>query len=66
MNLFANLKEKVFPGYTPTKTECVKFGSDVNVSINGVSISYTSGDGLVLVDGVTYTFSTAVNVHMMG
>ncbi len=64
---FAPTKGTTLSGaYTPTKTECIKFGSDVDVSINGVSISYTSGDGLVLVDGVTYTFSASVNVHMMG
>lgn len=63
---FAPTKGATLSGaYTPTKTECVKFGADVSISIGGISVPYLSGDGLVLVGGITYTFATSVNVHMM-
>lgn len=52
--------------YTPTNTVAVKFATDVEITIGSVPIVYSSGEGLVLSKGITYTFGTAVNVHIMG
>ena len=50
---------------TVTQTTGVKLGADVNISINSKTIMYSSGDGLVLIPGVTYTFGTSVDCHVM-
>ena len=52
--------------YTPKSTVAVRFAADVAVTIGSVAITYSAGEGLVLVKGITYVFGTAVNVHVMG
>ena len=52
--------------YTPKSTVAVRFAADVAVTIGSVAITYSAGEGLVLVKGTTYVFGTAVNVHVMG
>ena len=52
--------------YTPKSTVAVRFAADVAVTIGSVAITYSKGEGLVLVKGTTYVFGTAVNVHVMG
>ena len=47
-------------------TVAVRFAADVAVTIGSVAITYSAGEGLVLVKGTTYVFGTAVNVHVMG
>lgn len=51
---------------TPLNNVAVKLGADVKITINGVTLSYNSGEGLVLVGGVSYTFSVSTPVHIMG
>ena len=51
---------------TPTTTVCVKLANDVTITIDSIPLYYSAGDGLVLVPGVAYTFSTSVNAHIMG
>lgn len=46
-------------------TTVVKLGKDVNISINGVSVQYLAGEGLILVPSVSYIFDTSVNCHIM-
>lgn len=46
-------------------TTAVKLGNDVNISINGVSVQYLAGEGLILVPSVSYIFDTSVNCHIM-
>ena len=43
----------------------VKLGSDVSISIGGISVQYLAGEGLILVPGVSYIFGTSVNCHTM-
>jgi len=52
--------------YTPKSTVAVRFATEVEITIGAVVITYSAGEGLVLVKGITYTFGSAVNVHVMG
>ena len=63
---FAPSKGVTYSGsVTVTQTTGVKLGADVNISINSKTITYSSGDGLILVPGVTYTFGSSVDCHIM-
>ena len=63
---FAPNKGVTYSGtVTVQKVTGAKLGSDVNISINGKTITYSSGDGLVLIPGVTYTFGSSVDCHVM-
>ena len=63
---FAPSKGVTYNGaVTVTQTTGVKLGVDVNISINSKTITYSSGDGLILVPGVTYTFGSSVDCHIM-
>lgn len=46
-------------------TTVVKLGSDVSISIGGISVQYLAGEGLILVPGVSYIFGASVNCHIM-
>ena len=63
---FAPSKGVTYSGsVTVMQTTGVKLGADVNISINSKTIMYSSGDGLVLIPGVTYTFGTSIDCHVM-
>lgn len=63
---FAPKKGTTLSGvYIPTKTVAVMLGGDVNISIDGISLAYSEGAGIILAEGIEYTFDTSVNVHMM-
>ena len=63
---FAPNKGVTYSGaVTVQKVTGAKLSSDVSISINGKTITYTSGDGLILVPGVTYTFGSSVDCHVM-
>ena len=63
---FAPSKGVTYTGsVTVTQATGAKLGADVNISINSKTITYSSGDGLVLIPGVTYTFGSSVDCHIM-
>lgn len=63
---FAPSKGVTYSGsVTVTQATGAKLSSDVSISIDGKTITYTSGDGLILVPGVTYTFGSSVDCHIM-
>ena len=63
---FAPNKGVTYSGsVTVQKVTGAKLGSDVSISINNKIITYSSGDGLVLIPGVTYTFGSSVDCHVM-
>lgn len=63
---FAPSKGITYSGsVTVTQATCVKLGSDVSISINSKTITYSSGDGLIIVPGVTYVFGSSVDCHIM-
>ena len=63
---FAHSKGVTYSGsVTVTQATGAKLSSDVSISIDGKTITYTSGDGLILVPGVTYTFGSSVDCHIM-
>ena len=77
MKLEKDISDFRLQGFAPNKgvslsgavlvneTTIVKLGSNVNISIDNVSIEYLSGEGLILVPGISYTFSASVNCHIM-
>ena len=50
---------------TVTEVTAIRFGSDVTISISGKSLSYSAQDGIVMIPGVTYTFGSSVDCHVM-
>jgi hypothetical protein len=52
--------------YVPTTTIAIKVANNIGISIDGVEVIYSAGDGLILVKGVEYTFSDIIDVHVMG
>lgn len=63
---FAPSKGVTYNGaVTVTQATGAKLSSDVSISIDGKTITYTSGDGLILVPGVTYIFGSSVDCHIM-
>ena len=63
---FAPSKGVTYNGsVTVTQATGAKLSSDVSISIDGKTITYNSGDGLILVPGVTYIFGSSVDCHVM-
>ena len=63
---FAPSKGVTYSGsVTVTQATGAKLGADVSISIEGKNIAYSSGDGLILVPGVTYIFGSSVDCHIM-
>ena len=63
---FAPSKGITYSGsVTVTQATGAKLGADVNISIDGKTVTYSSGDGLILVPGVTYIFGSSVDCHIM-
>ena len=52
--------------HIPENSIAVRLGTDVSITIDGVTLDYVAGEGLVLVSGKEYTFSDSVDVHIMG
>lgn len=50
---------------TVTQATGAKLSSDVSISIDGKTVTYSSGDGLILVPGVAYIFGSSVDCHIM-
>lgn len=48
-----------------TEPTVVKLGSDVSISIDNIPMGYSAGEGLILVPGISYIFSTSINCHIM-
>ena len=42
-----------------------KLGSDVTISIDSKTVNYTAGEGIILIPGVSYTFGSSVDCHIM-
>ena len=63
---FAPNKGVTYSGtVTVEKATGVKLGADVEITINSKTISYTEGEGIILIPGVSYTFSGSVDCHIM-
>ena len=64
---FAPIKGDTLSGtYTPNNSIAVRLGADVSITIDGITLDYVVGEGLVLVMGKEYTFSNSVDVHIAG
>lgn len=50
---------------TPLEPVAIRLGSDVTITINSLSLTYTEGEVLVLQPNVSYTFGTSTVVHIM-
>lgn len=48
-----------------TTATAIRFGSDVTISINGKALVYSEQDGIVMIPGITYVFSSSVDCHVM-
>ncbi len=50
---------------TPTISEVYKLASAVDITLDGITVTYDAGDEICLRAGITYTFGSAVNTHRM-
>lgn len=50
---------------TVQKVTGAKFGIDISITIDSKTINYTAGEGIILIPGVSYTFSGSVDCHVM-
>ena len=48
---------------TVEKPTAAKLGSDVDITIDGKTVTYS--DGIVMIPNVTYTFGSSVDCHVM-
>ena len=63
---FAPSKGVTYSGsVTVTQATGAKLGTDVNISIDSKIVRYTAGEGIILIPGVSYTFSDTVDCHIM-
>jgi len=51
--------------YTPLKDEVVFLGVDVDITMDGVTLTYPVGSVLILAQGVSVEFGTATPVHCL-
>ena len=50
---------------TVQKVTGAKLGIDVSITIDSKTVNYTAGEGIILIPGVSYTFSGSVDCHIM-
>lgn len=50
---------------TVQKAIGAKLGSDVTITIDSKTVNYNAGEGIILIPGVSYTFSGSVDCHVM-
>ena len=50
---------------TVQKVTGAKLGSTVTITIDSKTVGYTEGEGIILIPGVSYTFSGSVDCHIM-
>lgn len=50
---------------TVTTITGVKLGGDVAITIGSKIVSYSAGEGIILIPTVQYTFSGSVDCHIM-
>ena len=63
---FAPNKGATYNGtVTVQKATGAKLGSEVTITINSKTVNYTAGEGIILIPGVSYTFGSSVDCHIM-
>ena len=63
---FAPNKGVTYSGsVTVQKVTGAKLGSDISITIDSKTVNYTAGEGIILIPGVSYTFSGSVDCHIM-
>ena len=63
---FAPNKGVTYSGtVTVQKVTGAKLGIDVSITIDSKTVSYIAGEGIILIPGVSYTFSSSVDCHVM-
>lgn len=63
---FAPNKGVTYSGaVTVQKVTGVKLGVGISITIDSKTVSYIAGEGIILVPGVSYTFSGSVDCHVM-
>ena len=63
---FAPNKGVTYSGtVTVQKVTGAKLGSTVKIAIDSKTVGYTEGEGIILIPGVSYTFSGSVDCHIM-
>ena len=67
INSFIATKGQVISSglYTVDKLQAVILGVDVDITIDNVTLSYTSGSGFIFSPNVEYTLSVEVPCHIM-
>ena len=50
---------------TVQKVTGAKLGINVSITIDSKTVNYTAGEGIILIPGVSYTFSGSVDCHIM-
>lgn len=51
--------------FKPYDDLLVKLGEKVDITIDGIVVTYSKGEQIILSEGIEYTFSSAVDVHIM-
>ena len=63
---FAPNKGVTYSGtVTVQKATGAKLGSNITITIDSKTVGYTTGEGIILIPGVSYTFSGSVDCHIM-
>ena len=63
---FAPTSGKTYQGEVTVNTPtAIKLGADVTITIDGKSVDYDEGFGLILIPNTTYIFSNNVDCHVM-
>lgn len=63
---FAPNKGVTYSGaVTVQKVTGVKLGIDVGITIDSKVVSYSAGEGIILIPKVQYAFSSSVDCHIM-
>ena len=66
VQVFAPTSGATLPtSYVPLIDEVVKLSSNVTMTLNSVAVDYVAGSITGLSQGITYTFSSTVDVHKM-